>query len=432
MTENCGIDVLPTMNESFTSSQHDSNDEEEFVVRRKKKTDMFSDDEDGKRIQENASSDLNESNTPNKNASSQRRRRIQLDESSDEEDVSQPKDDQLGSMLNNGSAIQGENNDDGSSENHHDNKDGDDSSQDGSNRSSDSDDEEAPPLRLFRNKNATTVTEGRNLNTQDEDTYDNEMDEDMARPDPSEISERQTSKRQSLPRRASMFALQSETQRLVRESSVNLPYHRPPQKRLSDFMKRPIIGNEKCDNINKVSSKFANEPAIVDDLPDIGTVSSKAAEIDTLKSNDDGEISVENASLNIDGDAGTSQPTEENVPKRPLTKRERLLQLIGPRLPKLTPRSLQKEPVLIDFEEEDKKKEVNTGVMMLMKRFLKHASIGKENQKPKKDVVINIIRKEDKSDGSGIELVPDVVTTNTTKTEPVVENGYNLSGKQCC
>lgn len=43
---------------------------------------------------------------------------------------------------------------------------------------------------------------------------------------------------------------------------------------------------------------------------------------------------------------------------------------------------------------------------------------------------ISIVRKEEKADGSGVELVPDVVTMSTNETEPMVENGYNLSGKQ--
>lgn len=54
--------------------------------------------------------------------------------------------------------------------------------------------------------------------SQDDDTYDNEMNdnEDTVGPDPSEIAQPQNERRRGAPRRASMFALQSETQRLVR------------------------------------------------------------------------------------------------------------------------------------------------------------------------------------------------------------------------
>nr|XP_039255575.1 claspin-like [Styela clava] len=301
-----------------------------------------------------------------------------------------------------------------------------------------SSDDDAPPLRLFRNKNPTNVNESRGINCEDNDVYDND-DDDVIRPDPSEIAEPRMSKPGSS--RNTMMQLHSETQRLLRESSVNLPYHRPEPKKLSEFMKRPVLGKPTTESDKMKSANFVEDISanVVDDLPDIGENAddiimpiiqdTKNIEEAMEQSNDTESvpecIGINNVNSINDTASQSTQPMP--APSRPLTRREKLLQQIGSRLPQLQPKKNEISPnKFIDLDDESTKKTQNAGVNSLMERFMKHSKAGRRRDTDKKrQVELNIVKKVERSDGSGVDLVSDVVTAVVGTDDDQDKDGLN-------
>uniref|UniRef100_H2ZCA8 Uncharacterized protein n=1 Tax=Ciona savignyi TaxID=51511 RepID=H2ZCA8_CIOSA len=278
-------------------------------------------------------------------------------------------------------------------------KTGDDAKSDSENSSSgcsseSSSEDDAPPLRIFRNPDAAARNDrGADLDASSDDEGINIIP---------------ASRKPKRPFSDNHLEIKSETQRIIRESRVNLPYFVPEAKKLSEFMKRPVC---------LLDRQIKSEPdQKEDDLKmDADTGDSGIGGPDKIESEKSSE---------------TSTQISKTVPvsaTQNLSKTAKLLEARGVAIPKLNVLTRSDKPVsdIIRFDDDDAavpKSEVTS----FMQRFLKHSNVGKRNLKKKK-VHFDIIRKEERKDGTGVELVTEIVEFS----DPTLEDSSDSKDLTC-
>ncbi|XP_078487182.1 claspin [Ciona intestinalis] len=258
-----------------------------------------------------------------------------------------------------------------------------------------SSDEDSPPLRIFRNPDAAARNDrGANL-------LDSEDDE--------EINVIPMSRKPKRP--DNNFEIKSETQRLIRESRVNLPYFVPESKKLSDFMKRPV---SLLDQQVKTEQK-EEEIKLETDTADSGIgVAEK----------------TENEEENLDEEVSSTQKfvSCSTPATQKMSKTAKLLAERGIVVPTLNVVSQVTSPAagIIRLDDEVESTKPQNEVTNFMQRFLKHSKAGKRNLNKKK-VHFDIIKKEERKDGSGVELVTEIVEF----TDPSIEDSNDSKDLAC-
>ncbi|XP_076825453.1 claspin-like isoform X2 [Clavelina lepadiformis] len=282
---------------------------------------------------------------------------------------------------------------------------------------SESSDDDSPPLRIFRNKDAAAINSrgydsGNDLSS-DEERDGNEYSTNLPhvnkprkRPGPSNLE------------------IKSETQRLIRESNLNLPYYVPETKKLSQFLKRPIGFQETlpvCEHKETPTEPSSDEVK----LPNI----QQSDDLSQEELRDSGIGLNEANTLEKNEDTpNKDEPEAEAFATPAQRKKAKLLASHGITLPtlnapkaKISPRQRKD---FVDLDENVKAETPNTGVSKFMERFLKHSSAQKSASSKKKKVQFNIVRKEERVDGTGVDLVSDVITA----TEESKEETDDFSG----
>nr|CAB3231771.1 claspin [Phallusia mammillata] len=260
-----------------------------------------------------------------------------------------------------------------------------------SSESSSDDEDENPPIRIFRNKDAVQRQANHNDDSDDDDGYSGEKHLTDS------FSGIHKPRTRSLP---NDLEIKSETQRIIRESAVNLPYFIPEAKKLSDFLQRPSI-----------SPTMENQPSQVPSLS-----INKQDKINNLNE-DEAKKPTDSDSAELNSQIG--DVVSNNTQSTLRSKKQKLLESRGIKLPELhvvkngSSGTQAENTGFITLTDESENKSETNGVSKFLQRFLKH-STKKSATKPKR-VQFTIVQKEDRADGTGSELVNNVVVAQ----EPV-------------
>ncbi|XP_076313177.1 claspin-like isoform X2 [Tachypleus tridentatus] len=228
----------------------------------------------------------------------------------------------------------------------------------------------------------------------------------------------------------------SENQRILRETSISIPYHKPPQVTLAEFLSRrkkialqnkhprssleEIKRNEK---IKKLDSSELSPPEKNEDEAEISN-----SLISTALGND--------GNLNLSLHCPETKPesanvcAEENNSTVFFTNNEQLNQ--DKELKTKGPKQILKEKCLkvvkisnpkisgnpntfIDLDEGDSPN-IKSALEKFMEKFVHHTTSQKKNIS-KKNITIKIVRKEVNTESGKEELVSDSVTTSVTEKD---------------
>ncbi|KAK1156765.1 hypothetical protein AOXY_G25817 [Acipenser oxyrinchus oxyrinchus] len=253
-----------------------------------------------------------------------------------------------------------------------------------------------------------------------------------------------------------MKQLHSESQRLVRDSSLGLPYHLPQPKTIHDFFNsdqlrqhgtalvrdtqsskyQPCISEESLDpaqNLNQNPSETQDLPADPEQAVPMETEpESEAASCELPAASEavpgPGEVELGGCSVAVETEAAPSNPQPSKSPLRlPPSKPCRSSRLEKLRKlgldPPQQPRLCADEGAFVNLDPPA----VNTELEALKLRFLKHSQ---PPAKPRgsRTLQLSVVRKEASADGKQ-ELRADTVSV-TLSGEPVEEPGCTKPGEK--